>query len=146
MCGKMGDMSEEYTSKEASAFEASKEALAETGCIDMAGERRHERAGDRSGAIAGGRPQDSHWDRLVCGSDRVSEDTVADDFPMLQSPGKAKSHRPASGKLLPNPGIFLLRLRVAQRFGGVSYEHGEGSHFAPPAHARLPGTRPVGVC
>ena len=38
------------------------------------GEHRLERAGDRSGAVAGGRPQDSHWERLVCGSDGVPED------------------------------------------------------------------------
>ena len=38
------------------------------------GEYRHERAGDRSGAVAGWRPQASHWDGLMCGSDGVAED------------------------------------------------------------------------
>ena len=38
------------------------------------GEHRLERAGDRSGAVAGGRPQDSHWERLVCCIDGVPED------------------------------------------------------------------------
>ena len=35
-CGKMGHMSKDCRSKEASAFEAREEGLAETGCIDMA--------------------------------------------------------------------------------------------------------------
>ena len=67
------------------------------------GEHRLECAGDRSGALARGRPQDSHWDRVVCGSDSVPK-TVADDNPMLHTPGKAKSCRPASGKLQPDLG------------------------------------------
>ena len=37
------------------------------------GEHRLECAGDPSGAVAGGRPQDSYWDRLVCGSDCVED-------------------------------------------------------------------------
>ena len=35
-CGKMGHMSKDCKSKEANAFEASTEGLAETGCIDIA--------------------------------------------------------------------------------------------------------------
>ena len=38
----------------------------------------------------------------ACAAVTVLQKSVADDYPMLHTPGKAKSYRPASGKLLPD--------------------------------------------
>ena len=98
MCGNIGHMSKDCRSKETSASEAGDE-LAETGCTEN-GQPRFE----------------MHWRSEQCnsqkkiteyvlGSIRVPAVTVfwksvADDYPMLHTPGKAKSYRPALGKLL----------------------------------------------
>ena len=52
-------------------------------------------------------PEEDH--RIRIGIDSWAEVTVfpqsvADDYPMLHTPGKAKSYRPASGKLLRDSG------------------------------------------
>ena len=51
-----------------------------------------------------------------CAAVNVFPKTVADDYPMLQTPGKAESYRPASGKLLPD-----LRARKVQKDGSLRY-------------------------
>ena len=40
-----------------------------------------------------------------CAAVTICPKTVAEEYPMLQTPGKAKSYRPASGKLLPDVGV-----------------------------------------
>ena len=41
--------------------------------------------------------------------------TVAEDYPVLKTPGKAKSHRPASGKLLPDLGARKVQVKLQDR-------------------------------
>ena len=89
-CGKIGHMSKDCRSKETSALEAGDE-LAETGCIEMASIDL----------------QLSKEDHIICiGIDSCAAVTVfpksvADDYPMFHTLGKAKSYKPAPGKLLP---------------------------------------------
>ena len=68
------------------------------------GKHRFGRIGDWSSAVAGKRSQNSCWNRFVC--------CVADNFPMLDMPGKAKSYRPASGKLLPDLGARKVQVKL----------------------------------
>ena len=95
-------MSKDCRSKEASAFAASEEGLAETGCVDM--------ASIDMDTLEIGAVQMPEGDRKIrvgidsCVAVTVFPTTVADDNPMLQTAGKAKSYRPASGKLLPDLG------------------------------------------
>ena len=94
----VADRSKGCRSKETSAFEAGDE-LAETGCIEMASVDLNAL---EIGAVQ--LPEKGHRIRLgidSCAAVTVFPKSVADDCPMLDMPGKAKSYRPASGKLLP---------------------------------------------
>ena len=90
-------MSKDCRSEGTSAFEAGDE-LAETGCIEMEGIDLN--------ALEIGAVQWPEGERKIrtwidsCAAVTVSPKMVADDSPMLPTPGKAKSNRPASGKLL----------------------------------------------
>ena len=78
------------------------------------GKRRFERIGDWSSAVAGkGSGIDS------CAAVTVFPKSVADDYPMLDMPGKAKSYRPASGKLLPDLGARKVQVKL--RDGSLRY-------------------------
>ena len=69
------------------------------------GKRRGERFGDWS----------SHRIRIgfdSCAAVTLSPTSVADDYPMLDMPGKAKSYRPASGKLLPDLGARKVQVKL----------------------------------
>ena len=45
--------------------------------------------------------------------------SVADDYPMLHTPGKAKSYRPPSGKLL--PGLDARKVQVKLKGGPLQH-------------------------
>ena len=64
------------------------------------------------------------WSSAVAGkSDSCAAVTVfpksADDYPMLDMPGKAKSYRPASGKFLPDLGARKVQVKL--RNGSLRY-------------------------
>ena len=90
-------MSKDCRSKGTSALEAGDE-LVVTGCIEMEGIDLN--------ALEIGAVQWPEGERKIrtwidsCAAVTVSPKMVADDSPMLPTPGKAKSNRPASGKLL----------------------------------------------
>ena len=54
-----------------------------------------------------------------CAAVTVFPKSVADDYPMLDTPGKAKSYRPASGKLLPD--LCAREVQVKLRDGSLRY-------------------------
>ena len=54
-----------------------------------------------------------------CAAVTVFPKSVADDYPLLDMPGKANSYRPASGKLLPDLGA--RRVQVKLRDGSLGY-------------------------
>ena len=116
-CGNMGHTSKDCRSKEASAFVASEEGLAETCCVDMASIDLN--------ALEIGVVQLSEGDRKIrigsdsCAAVTVFPKTVADDYPMLQTPGKAKSCRPSSGKLLPD--LAARKLKVKLKDGSLRH-------------------------
>ena len=111
-CGKTGHMSKECRSKETSAFEAG-DGLAETGCIEMASVDLH--------ALEIGAVQLQEKDHRIrigidsCAAVTVFPKSVADDYPMLDMPGKRRVTRSASGKLLPDLGARKVQVnpRVA---------------------------------
>ena len=108
-CGKTGHMLKGCRAKETSAFEAGDE-LAETGCIEMASVDLN--------ALEIGAVQlleKGHRIRIgidSCAAVTVFPKSVADDHPMLDMPGKAKSYRPASGKLLPDLGAWKVQVKL----------------------------------
>ena len=107
-CGKTGHMSKECRSKEASEFEAGE--LAETGCIEMA-------SVDLNALVIGAVQLLEKGHRIPTGIDSFAAvsafpKSVADDYPMLNMPGKAKSYRPASGKLLPDLGARKVQVKL----------------------------------
>ena len=53
-----------------------------------------------------------------CAAVTVFPKTVADDYPILQTPGKAKSCRPVSGKLLPDPGARKVQVKLKDGLSG----------------------------
>ena len=116
-------------SKETSAFEASVDGLAETGCIEMASIDLN--------ALEIGAVQLSKKDhriRIGIASGAaviVFPKMVADDYPMLHRTGNAKSYRPASGRLLPNlgcaKGASQVQRRVSQVSEPESVGHAQGS-------------------
>ena len=67
-------MSKDCTSKETNSFEADEDPLSETGCFDMAS-IKVECTGDRVSTSVRRKPQASHWNRLMCSSDIVPEDS-----------------------------------------------------------------------
>ena len=115
-CGKTGHMSKGCRSKETSAFEAGEE-LAETGCVEMASVDLNAL---EIGAVQ--LPERDHRIRIgidSCAAVTVFPKSVADDYPMLDTPGKAKSYRPASGKLLPDLGARKVQVKL--RDGSLRY-------------------------
>ena len=115
-CGKTGHMSKDCRSKETSAFEAGDE-LAETGCIEIASVDLNAL---EIGAVQ--LPEKGHKNRIgieSCAAVTVFPKSVADDYPMLDMPGKAKSYRPASGKLLPDLGARKVQVKL--RGGSLRY-------------------------
>ena len=83
------------------------EGLAETWCVDMASTDLNAL---EIGAVQ--LPEKDHKIRVgidPCAAMTVFPKTVADDHPMLQTPGKVKSYRPASRKLLPDLGARKCR-------------------------------------
>ena len=124
-CGKTGHRSKECRSKETSAFEAGDE-LAETGCIDMASVDLN--------ALDIGAVQLTEKDHRIrigvdsCAAVTVFPKSVADDYPMLDTSGKATSYRPASGKLLPDLGARKVQAqrRVSQIREPESCGHAQG--------------------
>ena len=108
-CGKTGHMSKDCRSKETSAFEAGDE-LAERGCIEMASVVLNAL---EIGAVQ--LPVKDHRIRIgidSCAAVTVFPKSVADDCPMLDTPGKAKSYRPASGKPLPDLGARKVQVKL----------------------------------
>ena len=75
------------------------------------GKHRFECIGDRSSAFVRRRSQNSYWDRLVCCSDCVPEECCG-RLPDDQTPGKAKSYKLASGKLLPDLGVRNVQVKL----------------------------------
>ena len=107
-------MSKDCRSQEMSAFEVGDE-LPDTGCIQIA---IVDLNALEIGAVQ--LPEKDH--RIRIGIDwraavTVFPRSVADDYPMLDTPGKAKSYRPASGKLLPDLGARRVQVRLSN---GVS--------------------------
>ena len=89
-----------------------------TSWLHRDGKRRFERIGDWSSAVAG----KGHRIRVgidSCAAVTVFPKSVADDHPMLDMPGKAKSYRPASGKLLPDLGARKVQVKL--RDGHLRY-------------------------
>ena len=108
-CGKTGYTSKDCRSKETSAFEAGDE-LAETGCIEVA-------SVDLNALEIGAMqlPEKGHRIRIgidSCAAVTVFPKSVEDDYSMLDMPGKAKSYRPASGKLLPDLGARKVQVKL----------------------------------
>ena len=67
-------------------------------------------------------PEKGHIIRIgidSCAAVTVFPKSVADDYPMLDTPGKAKSYRPASGKLLPDLGARKVQVKL--RDGSLRY-------------------------
>ena len=86
------------------------EGLAETGCVDMA-------SVDLNALEIGALQLPEKDDKIRIGIDScaaviVFPKTVAGDCPMLQTPGKAKSYRPTSGKLLPDLGARKVQVKL----------------------------------
>ena len=54
-----------------------------------------------------------------CAAVTVFPKTVADDHPMLQTQGKAKSYRPASGKLLPDLDARKVQTKIKDGLFGT---------------------------
>ena len=108
-CGKTGHMSKDCRSKKKSAFEAGDE-LAQTRCIEMASvdlnalEIEAVQLREKGHRIRVG--IDS------CAAVTVFPKSVADDYPMLDMPGKAKRYRPASSKLLPDLGARKVQVKL----------------------------------
>ena len=101
-------MSKDCRSKETSAFEAGDE-LEETGCIEMASIDLNVL---EIGAVQV--PEKDHGIRVgidSCAAVTVLSKSVADDYTMLHTPGKAKNYRPASGKLLPDLGARKVQVK-----------------------------------
>ena len=108
-CGEIGHMLNDCRSKETSAFEAGDE-LADTGCIEMASIDLN---AWEIGAVQ--LPGEDHRIRVgigSCAAVTVFPKSVADDNPMLVTPGKAKSYRPASGKLRPHLGARKVQIKL----------------------------------
>ena len=109
MCGKIGHMSKDCRSKETSASEAGDE-LAETGFTEMASLDLN--------ALEIGAVQFTEKDHRIrtgidsCAAVTVFLKSVADDYPMLHTPGKAKSYRPASGKFLLDLGARKVQVKL----------------------------------
>ena len=150
--GKIGHMSKDCRSKETSAFEAGDE-LAETRCIEMASIDLN--------ALEIGAVQlleENHGVRIgidSCTAVTVFPKSVADDYPMLHTPSKGKSYRPASGKLVPDLSARKVQVklkgwslkcvnwRIADTDGGArNARHGTrcllGSGFTTPPPHLLP--------
>ena len=70
--GKTSHMSKDCRSKETSAFEVGEDGLAETGCIEMASIQFLMFG---KSAVVRKRSKNSFWDRFVCWSDCVPEDS-----------------------------------------------------------------------
>ena len=110
------DKSHVKRSKETSSFEAGDE-LAETGCIEMASVDLN--------ALEIAAVQLLEKDHRIrigiswCAAVTVFPKSVADDYPMLDMPGKAMSYRPASGKLLPDLGARKVQVKL--RDGSLRY-------------------------
>ena len=98
MCGKIGHLSKDCRSKETSAVEAGDEL---TDGTHRNGKHRFERIGDRSGSDCFG--------RVLRTTTRCS-----------RLPAKAKSYRPASGKLLPNLGARKVSNSMMVSDGSIS--------------------------
>ena len=105
--GKINRMSKDCTSKESSAFEAGDE-LAETGCIEMAS--IHLNATEIGAVQPPEEDQRFRFGMDSCAAVTVFPKSVAHDYPMLRTPGEAKSYRPASGKFLPDLGARQVQV------------------------------------
>ena len=95
---------------EMSAFVPGEEGLAETECVDMA-------SVDLNALEIEALQLLEKDDKIRIGIDScaaviVFPKTVADDYPMLQTPGKAKSYRPTPGKLLPDLGARKVQVKL----------------------------------
>ena len=115
-CGKTGHMPKDCRSKETSALEAGDE-LAETGCIETASVDLN-----ALGIGAVQLPEKGHRIRIgidSCAAVTVFPNSVADDYPMLDMPGKANVYRPASGKLLPDLGARKVQVKLGD--GSLRY-------------------------
>ena len=100
---KSGHMSKDCTSKETNAFEADdEEPLSEPGCFDMASIKFNALEIGSVQASEGNRKLSSGIDSRAAVT--VFPKTVAEDYTVRKRPGKAKSYRPASGKLVPDLG------------------------------------------
>ena len=109
-CGKSGHVSRDCRSKETNELDMNKEEplsedvsfvmasvelnALEIGSVRMKDENRSLRIGIDS-----------------CVAVTVFPKKVAEDYPMLQTPGKAKSYRPASGQLLPDLGARKVQVK-----------------------------------
>ena len=72
---KSGHISKDCRSKETNAFEAEEdEPSSETGCFEH-GEHQVERTGYRVSTSVRRKPPASQWNRLMCSSDSVPEDS-----------------------------------------------------------------------
>ena len=78
----------------AHAFEVDdEEPFSENGCVHMSSIELN--ALEIASCVPQGKSQDLHWNRLMCVSAAVFPKKVAEDDPVLKTPGEAKSHRQA---------------------------------------------------
>ena len=112
---KSGHLSEDCRSQETNAFEADEDKpSSETGCFEH-GEHQVQCTGDRFSTSVRRKPQASQWNLDSRAAVTVFPKTVAEDYPVLKTPGKAKSYRPASGKLLPDLGASKVQVKLQDR-------------------------------
>ena len=112
---KSGHMSKDCRSKETNAFEADEdEPSSETGWFEH-GEHQVECTGDRFSTSVRSTPQASQWNLDSRAAVTVFPKTVAEDYTVRKTPGKAKSYRPVSGKFLPDLGSRKAQVRLQDR-------------------------------
>ena len=106
-----GHVSKDCRSNETNAFEADEaEPLSETGWFDLASIEMN--------ALEIGSVQVSEEIRRLrigidsCAPVTVFPKTVAEDYPVLMTLGKAKSYRPASGELVPDLGARKVQVKL----------------------------------
>ena len=136
--GNIGHMSKDCRSREKSALEAGDE-LAETGCIGMASIDPNVL---QIGAVL--LPEEDHRIRIgidSCAAVIVFSKGVADDCPMLRTPGKVKSYRLAPGKLLPDLGARKVQVKLKD--GSLRYVNPRcaDTHRALMAMSEMNGIR-----
>ena len=110
-CGKSGHMSKDCRSKESNAFEVGEEEpLSENGCFDMASIELNALEIESVQV-----PEEIRQIRIgidSCAAVTVFPKRAAEDYSVLRTPGTAQSYRPASGKLLPDPGARKVQVKL----------------------------------